>query len=134
LGLQYFTQPCRPYGSQGSGFYYQAQPVFAGAPVWTNNIEPDYEDYLTYPECRVTVTRTGAYDGRVLVDLLVTNDWYYNYYISYTWADQQKPSSRYLYGHQHGDTNLAGTNIFGATHSRRNLDQRGDLHEHRQYH
>ncbi|MGA2540612.1 MAG: Calx-beta domain-containing protein [Verrucomicrobiota bacterium] len=37
-------------------------------------------------ECRVTIKRSGGYNGRVQVDMLVTNDYYENQYKTNMWA------------------------------------------------
>jgi uncharacterized delta-60 repeat protein len=75
-----------PYYYQGAGVYAAAHPVFGGAPVSTNNIALDEADGFEVPEGRVTVTRTGAFSGRILVDLIVTNGYLENTYSSNIWV------------------------------------------------
>jgi uncharacterized repeat protein (TIGR01451 family)/uncharacterized delta-60 repeat protein len=48
----------------------------------TNVTTTNYISTANEGEVRITVTRTGGYNGRILVDLVVTNDWYTNLYVT----------------------------------------------------
>ena len=77
--------------STGGGPIYGAEALVATTNIYGTTTEEG--------ECRVTVTRTGAYNGRILVDLILTNDYYSNYYTTNIWIEN------IAYSLQNYDTN-----------------------------